>query len=89
MEETKIITLDTPIKLGSAEYDMFELREPVGDELDKALREATPVGVALSLISQIAKVPRAVAGKLPQRKITEASDFFAQFGEASPPTSET
>lgn len=89
MVEDKTMLLRKIIVLGGISYDRLNLREPTATELDKASRASTPVGVAISLISQVAEIPLLVAGKLCQRDLQEASDFLGSFRIDTPATGAT
>jgi hypothetical protein len=86
--DEKIINLRKPVIVGGVTYDMLHLREPDAGELDKASRAQTQVGVVISLISQVAKVPVLVVSKLCQRDLKEASDFLGSFNDDILPTGE-
>lgn len=79
--DEKTITLRKPVNLGGVIYATLELCEPNSDQIEKASRAATQVGMALDLISLVAKIPRAAVGKLCQRDFREASDFLASFND--------
>jgi hypothetical protein len=87
--DEKSITLRKPVVVGGVTYDTLHLREPEAGELDKASRAQTQVGVVISLISQVAKVPVLVVSKLCQRDLKEASDFLGSFSDDAPETGET
>lgn len=83
--DEKTITLRRPVILGkgdkAVEYTQLDLREPTAGELEKASKATTQVGVALNLISMIAKVPRTVVEGMCQRDLKEASDFLGSFND--------
>jgi hypothetical protein len=78
-DEEKTITFRKPIELGPLTYTEIVLREPVAGELEKAGRAGSRVGETINLIVEIAKIPRKVVEKLPQRELLEAADFFGTF----------
>ncbi|MCP1376047.1 phage tail assembly protein [Dyella lutea] len=88
-EEEKTITLRKPVTLGSGDgaitYTELKLREPLGLELEKASRADTNFGQMITLISLIAKVPRAAAERLCQRDLQEANDYLQGFSERGQP----
>lgn len=85
VEEEMTLVLRKPVTMGQTAksegttYDKLELREPFAHELEKATKASTDIGVVINLISLVAKVPRAVAERLSQRDLTEASNFFGRF----------
>lgn len=89
MEDEKTIALRKPVALGEVKYEALTLREPTAGELARASESSTDVGVAISLISLVAKVPRGVVEKLCQRDFQEAADFLAGFTVTGPETGET
>lgn len=90
MQEEKNIPLRKPIVLGNVTFAELNLREPVAEELSKAIAYGgnNNAAVAISLISQVAGVPMAVANKLCQRDFAEANDFLTGFGLAGLETGE-
>jgi hypothetical protein len=88
--EEKTIVLRKPIEIGGVTFAELNLREPVAKEMSKAVAYggSNNVAVAISLISQVAGVPMAVADNLGQRDFTEANDFLSGFGAAGPETGE-
>ena len=89
MEEEKTIYLRKPLELGKQVYDKLELREPTAGELEKASKAGSDLGMLISLISSIAKVPRLVVERISQRDLTAASDFLGSFTPAAQKTGET
>jgi hypothetical protein len=91
MEEEKIIVLRKPITIGDVTFAELNLREPVAEEMSKAVAYggSNNVAVAISLISQVAGVPMAVANKLGQRDFAEANGFLSVFGAPGPEIGET
>jgi hypothetical protein len=89
MEDEKIITLKKPIKVGDMEFSSLTLREPTAGELERATKHDRPISVSIDLIAMVAGVPRAVAERLPSRKLKEASEFIGGFSEDSQETGET
>jgi phage FluMu protein gp41 len=87
MNETEIITLHKPVKVGEMTYDTLTLREPTAGQLEKASQATTQIGVAISLIALVAKVPRAVIERLCQRDLKTISDFLGRFSDDAPETS--
>lgn len=91
--EEKTITLIKPVTLGKGEaaivYDHLDLREPTAGELESASKADTQIGVVISLVNLIAKVPRSVAQGLCQRDLKACADFLESFSAVSPPTTET
>ena len=82
--EEKDVILRKPVRLAEQEYAKLHLREPSADELAKASREPTDVDMMISLIHQVAGVPRTVAGRLSQRDLQECGRFFGQFSLREP-----
>ncbi len=95
IQEEKTIPLRKPVTLGKGDaaitYNHLDLREPTAGELSKAMRVGggNNVEQAISLISQIAKVPMGVAQGLCQRDLQECSDFLGSFTADGPITGET
>lgn len=83
LEEEKTITLIKPVtlKAGDAEKVLTEvkLREPNGEELDKAEREPTIFGSTITMVSLQTGQPRSLIAKMCQRDLQECNRFFAQF----------
>lgn len=88
-QDEKTIVLRKAVVLGDVTYAELNLREPTAGELEKASNAATQIGVAISLISLIARIPRGVVEKLGQRDLKEASDFLGSFSDDSPATGAT
>jgi hypothetical protein len=90
-QEEKVIVLRKPVMLGDVTYAELALREPTAGELSKATRAGGDVGVdiGISLISQIAKMPRGAVEQLCQRDFQEANDFLGSFTVDGPETGET
>jgi hypothetical protein len=88
--EEKIVVLRKPIVIADRTFAELPLREPFALELSKAVAYGgnNNVAVAISLISQVAGVPMAVANQLGQRDFTEANDFLSGFGASGPETGE-
>jgi hypothetical protein len=86
MNDEKTIVLRKPIMLGDVTYAEVILREPTAGELSKATRVggSNNVDVAISLISQIAKIPLGVVNQMSQRDFTEANDFLGSFSLTGP-----
>ncbi|NNM69854.1 MAG: phage tail assembly protein [Gallionella sp.] len=91
--EEKTITLLKPVTLGKGEatstYDHLDLREPTAGELESASKADTQLGIIISLIQLIAKVPRGVVQGLCQRDLKACADFLESFSGVTPPTTET
>src|SRR5260364_12066 len=87
MDETEIIPLHKSVKVGEITYETLTLREPTAGQLEKASQATTQIGVAISLIALVAKVPRAVIEHLCQRDLKTISDFLGRFSEDAPETS--
>ncbi len=77
--DEKTIPLRKPVKIGDITFDKLDLREPTAGELEKASNATTQIGVVISLISLVARIPRGAAEKLCQRDLREASDFLGSF----------
>ncbi|MET3135636.1 hypothetical protein AAKU55_005950 [Oxalobacteraceae bacterium GrIS 1.11] len=88
-QDEKTITLRKPVTLGGVLYATLDLCEPNADQLEKASRAPTQVGMVIELISMVAKVPKTVVGKLCQRDLKAASDFLGSFTEDGPATGAT
>lgn len=86
-DEQEIITLHKPVKVGDIPYDTLTLREPTAGQLEKASKADTQIGVAISLIALVAKVPRTVIERLCQRDLKTVSDFLGRFSDDAPETS--
>src|SRR5260364_207579 len=84
MDETEIIPLHKSVKVGEITYETLTLREPTAGQLEKASQATTQIGVAISLIALVAKVPRAVIEHLCQRDLKTISDFLGRFSEDAP-----
>jgi hypothetical protein len=88
LEEEKTFTLRKPLVLGKGEeavtYDTLTLREPNAGELEKATKEGTNVGVSITLIALIARIPRKAVEQLSQRDLREVSDYLGGFTEGGP-----
>jgi hypothetical protein len=82
--EEKDLALRKPVRLAEQEYDKLHLREPTAEELAKASREPTDVDMLISLVHQVAAVPRTVAARLSQRDLQECGRFFGQFAPRDP-----
>jgi hypothetical protein len=86
------IEIDPPIELGGKTYAVLHLREPTGDQLERAELELAN-GVTYpnlrkyshALIAQVAGVPAAVVKKMRVTQIREASDFLARYVSGGPP----
>jgi len=89
IELEKTIQLRKPITLGGVVYDKLELREPTAGELEESSKATTSLGMVISLIQIVAKVPKSVARGLCQRDMQEANDFLASFGKDSQRIGET
>ena len=85
----KTIKLIKPVKVGEVVYEELKLCEPEMHQVEKASRAQTDVGVVMSLISQVAKVPLAAVGKLCQRDFKAAANFLSSIGEDDQKTGET
>lgn len=83
------ITFSKPISLGKGDdaqvYDKVDLREPTAGELEKASRADTSIGVAISLISLIGKIPRGVVEQMGQRDLAQANTFLSGFSDGGQP----
>ena len=82
--EEKDLVLRKPVRLGDQEYTSLHLREPTAEELAKAMREPTDVDMLISLVHQVAAVPKIVAGRISQRELQECGRFFGQFAPRDP-----
>lgn len=89
LQEEKVIVLRKPVVLGDATYAELALREPTAGELEKASGATTQIGVVISLIAAICKLPRSAVEKLSQRDLREASDFLGSFSDDFPETGDT
>lgn len=90
MEDEKIIVLTKPIKVGDLECNSLTLREPTAGELERATKGGkSGLTMTIDLIAMIAGVPRAVAEKIPSRKLTEASKFIEGFTDDGSETTST
>jgi hypothetical protein len=91
--EEKTITLRKPLAIGTGEkavtFETVDLREPTAGELDQASRSPSQVGMVISLISLVAKVPRKAVESMSQRDLKECSDFLASFADNGLTTGET
>jgi hypothetical protein len=83
MEVERTIVLRKPISIGDLSYDKLQLAEPTAAQLERASSAGNSVGVVITLISEVAKVPRPAVECLCQRDFRDAADFFAQFGDVS------
>lgn len=81
--EEKKITLRKPLVIGVGEnavtYAVIDLREPSAGELDQASRSASQVGMVITLIHLIAKIPRKAVESMSQRDLRACSDFLSGF----------
>src|SRR5260364_384229 len=84
MDETEIIPLHKSVKVGEITYETLTLREPTAGQLEKASQATTQIGVAISLIALVAKVPRAVIEHLCQRDLKTISDFLGRSARMPP-----
>ncbi len=73
------LTLRKPVRFAETDYTTLNLREPTSGELARALKEPGEIDMMISLIHQVAAVPRGVAERLSQRDLGECSRFFGQF----------
>lgn len=89
MQEEKIISLRKPVEFAKVRYEQLQLREPTAGELSKATKAGDNVDTAISLISQITKVPRGAVELLCQRDFQEANDFLGSFTIDGRQTGET
>jgi hypothetical protein len=91
IQDEKVIPLRKPVVLGGVTYAELALREPTAGELSKATRAGgdNGVDVGISLISQIAKMPRGAVEQLCQRDFQEANDFLGSFTVGGLETGET
>lgn len=80
------ITLRKPIKVGEVEYTEISLTEPTAGQLRKAAKAGDSLDQVCELISLNGRIPKSAVDQMLQRDLNAASDFFARFGEASPPT---
>lgn len=91
-DEEITITLSKPVVIGKDDnaitYAELQLREPTAGELEKATRADTSVGAAITLISLIAKIPRAAVEKISKRDLVAANKFLEGFTDAGPSTAE-
>jgi hypothetical protein len=88
-QEEKVIVLRKPVMLGNVTYAELALREPTAGELSKASKTGNSIDTGISLISQIAKMPRGAVEQLCQRDFQEANDFLGSFTVDGPETGET
>jgi len=90
MEDQKTIVLRKPIMIGETTFAELSLREPVAMEMSKAVAfgGGNDIAVAISLISQVAGVPMAVANQLGRADFMEANNFLAGSETAGPTTGE-
>lgn len=89
LQEEKVIVLRKPVMVGDQTYAELALREPTAGELEKASAATTEIGVVISLISAICKIPRSAVEKIGQRDLKAASDFFGSFSDDYPETGDT
>ena len=87
--DEKTIFLRKPVTIGGVTYDKLDLKEPEMHQVEKAALAQTEVGMAISLISQVAKVPLAVIKKLCQRDFKEAANFLGSISDDGQKTGET
>ena len=91
--EEKTITLRKPLSIGSGEkaitFETIDLREPTAGELDQASRSPSQVGMVISLISLVAKIPRKAVEGMSQRDLKDCSDFLGSFAGNDLTTGET
>lgn len=83
-EDTKTITLRTPVSLGSTSYDKLELREPTAAQIVKAQKEMAangPMASNILLIAEVTGIPKAAVERMGIRDVQEASRFLAGFIE--------
>lgn len=79
IEEQKTITLRKPVTLGEVTYDKLELREPTAGEMSIAQKAGGGVDLTMSLIQQIARMPKKAVESLGARDLTEADAYLAGF----------
>lgn len=93
LEEEKTIELIKPVVLGKGDaaqtYSELKLREPEAGEIEKASRADTQIGVVITLVHLIAKIPRGAAEKLCQRDLSQCSEYLGVFTEAGQPAEPT
>lgn len=89
MEIEKTITLRKPVTNSGRTYETIDLREPTAGELEQAAKATTNLGVVITLIAIVAKIPRTAAEALCQRDLKEAGDFLDSFSMDDPATGET
>lgn len=91
MQEEKTIVLVKPVEFNDQTVAELNLREPTAGELSKATRAGgdNNVDVAISLISQIAAVPKKVVELLGQRDFQACNDFLGSFTATGQETGET
>ncbi len=76
----KTILLDPAVSIGDKEFDSITLMEPTAGQLEKAMDAKTDIGIAITLIGLVSKVPRKVVEQLTQTQLKECSDFLGSFG---------
>ncbi|MDA8092351.1 MAG: phage tail assembly protein [Betaproteobacteria bacterium] len=88
--DEQTIELRRPVRFGEQDYTSLTLREPTAEQLAKAAREPGEMETLISLIHQVAAVPKGVVGRIVQRDLQECARFFGQFSPMqSPPSGES
>lgn len=77
--EERVLELRKPVRFAEQDYTSLTLREPTAEQLAKASREAGEIETLISLIHQVAAVPKGVVGRISQRDLQECARFFGQF----------
>jgi Phage tail assembly chaperone proteins, E, or 41 or 14 len=76
MENTLVLVLSSPVKIGEQEWTEMRLREPTVGENEKALTLGATVASNIYLVSVIAGIPEAVVRKMSRGDFLKAIDFF-------------
>lgn len=84
MEDEVEIELTTPIELKGQTWESLKLREPTAGELRRAIDAGAgnDIGIAMSLISQVAAVPMKAVETMRQRDLGTCSSFFDRFSSS-------
>jgi hypothetical protein len=97
-EEPRTLDIDLvdPIEVAGRTYTSLHLEEPTAQMVERAESElANNMSVhtlrkfQISLVSQGAKVPRAVVERMKISQVKAAADFLSSFTGSGPPTGET
>lgn len=86
--EEKLLKLRKPVRIKGDDttYTELSLREPTVDELDRAQKADTNIGIAANLICFVAGVPLLVVKGMGQRDFQEANEYLAGFTLDGPTT---